>query len=205
MKHIAKMMLVAVLLFAANGAFAWGIGGYVDFGAGSADMDVKVEGEPTESWKPDIKSNWGLGVTLDSAPMTSDLFSYRLDFGYEAMTLEEDDDDMDFQGVSIDSTFCFTISSSADMRFWVGPTLKLGYIKDAEGSEYPDISLYSFGIGAALGANFPVGNNFIVSPVIGARYNGYSGTADVDDVDVDVDLTGSGTQYYIRLNVLYGN
>lgn len=203
MKHIAKIMLVAAMLFAAKGALALGVGGYVDFGAGSADIDVE---DVDENWKPDITSNWGAGITLDTAPMTTDLFSYRLDFGYEAMTLDDDSDDesekMDFQGVSIDNTFAFTIMSNADMRFWIGPTIKLGYISDNEGSEYPDISMYTFGIGAALGANFPVGNNIIISPVIGARYSGISGTAEMDDVDID--LTGTATQYYIRLNVLYG-
>ena len=204
MKHAAKLMLAAALLFAANGAHALGLGGYAEFGGGKADIDSKMSGYPTQNMKPDVKSNWGVGFSLDTAPMTTDLFSYRLDVGYEAFDYD-DNGTTSFAGVSADNTFAFTIMSNADVRVWAGPTLKLGYYKDTEGKSQPDIELFTFGAGAALGANFPVGSNIIIAPVLGARYNGVAGTASDSSWPKDATISGTSTAYYIKLNVLYGN
>lgn len=196
MRNLKKLAIVLCFLLASSSAFALGLGGYAQFEGGSGSV------EPDEGPSMDFTTSaWGIGFTLDTDPMTSGLWSYRLNLGYQGMTLdfEDSDDEADGHAWVADNTFAFTISSDKVMRIWAGPVIRLGSIADDE--DAVDITLGEFGIGAAVGLNYQAAEKFIVSPSLVLIYSGLSGEAEDDTGDTD--LEGSIFTYGLKVDFLY--
>lgn len=200
MRHLMKLAMVLGFVALSSHAYALGLGGYLQFEGGSGSIEADV---PDSSSEDITSSAWGIGFTLDTNPMTSELWSYRLNLGYQGASIDSDEaesESQDFAGFVLDNTFAFTISSDKMMRIWAGPVIRLAsYSSDEDGA---DTTLGMFGIGAAVGLNYQVADKFIVSPSLVVVYNGVSGEVD-PDVGDKVDLDGSLFTYGLKVDCLY--
>lgn len=197
MRNFKKLAMVLCFLLVSSSAFALSLGGYAQFEGGSGTV------EPDEGDSIDFTSSaWGVGFTLDTDPMTKDLWCYRLNVGYQGLTFDMDepiDDTLDMTGWFLDNTFAFTIANDGMMRYWAGPVIRLSSMEDDE--EGGDVTLGGFGIGVAAGLNYKVADKFVVSPSLNLIYSGLSG--EIEGPGYKEDLTGSIFTYGLKVDFLY--
>lgn len=203
MRNLKKLAVALCFLLASSSAFALGLGGYAQGEWGSGNVEVDVSGSPDV----DITTSaWGIGFTLDTNPMTSGLWSYRLNLGYQANSITFDtpdgDDTSDFDGFVADNTFAFTLMSDKMMRVWAGPVVRLAsFSNDEDGTE---TMLGAIGVGAAIGMNYQVADKFIVSPSVTGVWNYLAGSIDpFEETGDKEDLTGSSWAFGFKVDFLY--
>jgi len=201
---IAYVLVLTVLLFATN-AFAAQFGMYVDLGTGSGEAEYDSPG----SVEFDIDSgSFGVGFQLETNPLTANkVFSYRLQVGYEAWNIEDDQNvTLELGGVVANNTFAFGGNTSDKVRLWGGPQVLVGFYTGETDKEYngDEISFTgaAFGIGLAGGANFGLGSGkTILTTTIGVRRLGFAGETEwYNDTD---DLSGATTEIFFSVGILF--
>lgn len=200
MRNLKKLAVALCFLLASSSAFALGLGGYAQFEGGTGTIEPEVGGDV------DVTSSaWGLGLTLDTDPMTAGLWSYRLNLGYQGATFDPDaegpeGESTDFDGFVVDNTFAFTLMNDKMMRVWAGPVIRLASYMNDENNVETTVGV--FGVGAAVGLNYLAAEKFIVSPSLTVGYNWMSGTSN-PDVGPDEDFDMTMFTYGLKVDFLY--
>ncbi|HEY6007865.1 MAG TPA: hypothetical protein VIU40_06030 [Geobacteraceae bacterium] len=206
MRRIAMIFAAAAMCMAlgASRASAVGVGGYLELGGGSGEFEFS----DISNSEFDVDASYGgLGFVLDTSPGGTGVFSYRLNVGFEGLTLDPDDfdDNIELGGFVIDNTFAFAVVRAPAVRVWVGPQIRLAYYSGETENSNLDTDLGAFGIGLAAGANIypnPQGR-FALAPSLGFRRVGYAGEMD-DGFGGTDDLEGYTNLFYLNLAVLFG-
>ncbi len=198
-------LVFIVLLFTGNSS-AIGLGMYINFGGGTGEAELDVEG----SEEFDIDTNFfGVGFQFETNPLSvkKKVFSYRFQAGIEGRNIEKDDDmTMELGGLVINNTFAFGGNPSKKIRLWIGPQVLVGFYGGETDEEYlgDEISFSgaAFGLGVAGGANFGLGSGkTILTTTIGVRSIGFAGEAEW--YDQDEELTGNAGEFFFSVGILF--
>ncbi len=207
MKKMIEMIVVglAVVGIWSSSASATALGGYLELGSGSGQLDYGFTG----SQEFDVDTGFfGGGFTLETDPVTLDkLFSYRLQVGLEGRGLVDNNDvALTLGGIAITNTFAFGKNISERFRIWGGPQVFLGFYdgetdEDVMGDRI-DVSVGAFGVGIAVGGNYAIGNGkTIMTVTTGVRRLGFAGSA--EHLDQSEDITGNTNEFFLSLGVMY--
>jgi len=197
-------LVLAVLIFASN-SFAAGFGFYFDYGRGSGEAEFDDSGADEFDIDTDF---FGVGIQFETNPLTKNkVFSYRLQVGYEARDIEDDENmTLELDGLVINNTFAFGGNTSERVRIWGGPQVLVGFYdgetdKDLLGDEL-SFSGDGVGLGVAGGANFGVGSGkTILTTTIGVRTLCFIG--DTEWYDEDDQLNGYTTEFFFSVGILF--
>ena len=197
-------VLLTVLLFASN-SFAAGYGLYIDYGSGSGEAEFDASGSDEFDIDTDF---YGIGFQLETSPLTKNkVFSYRLQVGYEARDIEDDENTtIELDGLVINNTFAFGGNTSERVRIWGGPQVLIGFYDGETDDDFfgDEISFTGagFGLGAAGGINFGLGSGkTILTTTIGVRVFGFAG--ETEWYDEDEDLEGATTEFFFSVGILF--
>ncbi|MCG5547567.1 hypothetical protein [Halorhodospira halochloris] len=149
--------------------------GYIEFDNG-VDFERDIESEA-----------YSLGYVFDSPPNGPSLSSNRLNIGIGAQAFEDDESEfnvdwVEARGFYMDNTFGFHFLGNHGLRWWGGPSVRLGLYS---GEHDPgDNTLHlDIALGATTGVNIDL-DGVIISPSLAYRshhFYGYSGHCFIDD------------------------
>lgn len=175
--YFATAVLLAPTATLAEGA---GNGFFFEGSGGSGDFEFDEGGEY------DFDTQLGsLGYVFDSAPTGNQPFNYRLNVGVGQQKLDFDaGGEIDAAGIHVDNTFGFRFIARNNVRWWGGPSVRVGYYYSNDGyePEYAD-----FALGFKTGVNFDLGG-VTLSPSVAWRAHGAAGS---DNRSYDNDFTAS--------------
>jgi hypothetical protein len=175
----------------------------------SADFGVFLEGSSgSGEFDPDYGAEFDIdtetrsfGFVLDTATTDESGFNYRLNVGYSALTLEfGPGEEFDSKGIYADNIFGFALMKSETFRWWLGPSVIVGYYSGDD--SYGDYSFFEFGVGIVSGMNFKLGS-VILAPSIGVRWNGYAGIFEEEGTSYEEDFTFNSTVGFLNLALLF--
>lgn len=182
---------------------ASGFGAYADVGAGNFSFTVSPDGGEDETVDGSA-SSLGLGIVYDSNCAGSGLLNYRLNAGYQAVTVNPDDwsEDESFGFIGIDNTLGFGLVTNETMRLWIGPQVRVGYAWGTGDALTDDATAVVYGIGAAVGLNYHLGQDYDISFMAGARNDWYTGDFSAPDT-TDGNFDGTATYGYFNVSFLW--
>jgi hypothetical protein len=196
-----KWMLVPLLfavLLSPLAASAVGVGGYAQTSLGTLNwnFDPDLPGVGGDD-SADLLAG-GFGFLLDTNCAKRTLLNYRLSAGVEWTSLNFDDaGDGTLAGLTVDNTLGFGLATNAQMRFWLGPDVRLGYHWGDVGL-LNDVAVAEVGIGPVAGMNLHFGRFWDLALSLGVRWSLWRG----DDGDADVDIDGDGLSATFRIGIL---
>ncbi|MBN2402898.1 MAG: hypothetical protein JXN64_10920 [Spirochaetes bacterium] len=216
-----KIMLKYVMLFIfgffafSSDLYAIGLGGYITGAGGSYDWTYSMrEYDETEITVDSNVFKLGGGFILDTAVAKDTLFNYRLNVGYTALVIDNEEGVYDIYGwdFHVYNTFGFGLVRTESIRFWIGPQAGLGlYYGEWDVSEdtYDTNSFSTFflSIGGAIGLNYNISSRFSLGFDGGIRFASHSGYGELGDQTYDI--TGSGAEFFanvcfiVRINDSY--
>ena len=224
----AAIFFISMLF--AQSAFAFGIGGYVNFGAGNVEFEESWDAE--DPWAR-LKNEgdvtfYGFGFLLDTAVAKNRVFNYRLQVGYEDAEFDIDtvvnretgadisnfvaDFKLDVDQIVFDNTFGFGIVRKENLRLWFGPQIRVGYISgngdltDISGTRLElDFDGVIFGFAPVVGANFNFSNNLTLGLDLGYRFSLFAGELEKSGLGQwgGDDFDGNMNTYFINFALIY--
>jgi len=195
------IILMGVLLVgtvAATDASAVGLGFYLEGGGGSGEHTINPDVGPNFDEDVDV-SHGGVGFMLDTDVLNKGVFNYRLNVGFESMTIKPDTggNDLDFGGIVVMNDFGFAIVRNKKLRFWGGPEVKLG-IYSGEDDANQDVDLVTFGVGPVLGLNIRLSSSVFLALKGGVLVTAYGGQAETYDIE-----DGKATVGFFNIGLLF--
>ncbi len=181
-KKLVSVLLFAMLIFSASGAWAIGIGLYGTGGLARDYINLK-------DYNRDIQTHdyyGGIGFILDTAAAKDELFGYRLKLEWNQFNVKDINRDIESTGfnyVGMYHTFGFGVIRTELIRFWIGPQIGLSYTfgrGNSEGFYIPYISdkyklklnAVGFDALAAVGVNVNLEKMITVFADVAAGYMG---------------------------------
>lgn len=205
---VVALLSLFIFFIGATGVYAVGLGPYVEIGGGSGDWEY--DSSDYNYWEDSVNvdtRNAGFGFVLDTSPRDSKVFNYRLNVGFERHDVEfPSGATIELGGLTVDNTFGFSVVRNRNVRFWIGPQIRLAYYTGDRGNV--DYSITAFGIGPILGVNFAMGPAATISLSGGIRILGYAGEEEYlyynsyEDNTADITLTGG--MGFFNVSILFG-
>jgi hypothetical protein len=199
---VSLLVLCWMVALPAMDADALGLGGYINFSSGTSTWTAD---DGNSEW--DIDSDrkiTDLGFVLDTAVARDTLFNYRLQLGYE--NWEDDNaagEKLDLTGFVMTHDFGFGVLRTPNVRLWLGPEVKLAFVTGSpDGSPDFDVSLFDFGIGPVIGANFNIGSTVTLAVKTGYLFEGFAGVGRQSSFD-DITYTGRASEIFINFAILF--
>lgn len=193
------------LLIVTNTSFATGLGIQIpSIGSGTANYTVEGDYEDSD-YEMDL-SHIGIGFVLDTRVANPGVFNYRMNINYETVDLGNEDQWKDgFNSFSIDNTFGFAVLQTTVVRMWIGPQIRIAYMRFSH-DDYPvDVNLIGLALAPVLGANFNLGRVVSLCPELGYRFSFYGGSMSWDS-EYDIDdraWTMNNREFFLRFNILF--
>lgn len=207
MKRLLKTALLPVAAFCIAAlpisSHASGIGGYLGVGTGSFDFDVDIDGGGTDTAEGSA-TGLAAGFAFDTNCAKANLINYRLNAGFESVAINPDDsgEDESFGYVGIDNYLGFGLVTNEDMRLWIGPMARIGYAWGTGDGMTDDASAVVFGLGAAIGLNYHLGQDYDISFVAGGRNDWYNGDFKAAD-STEGNFDGTATYGFFTISFLW--
>jgi len=188
-------LLLTTVLWHGTATAAVGLGPYLELGGGGGRAEWDSD---YDDWEITATSG-AIGFALDSSPIGPQRFAYRLNVGLAAFNLIDEDGDKFFRyerafddvevpvaGIAFENYFTFAAVNRPHLRWWVGPTVGLGfyggesdrYLLDSGASGEIKANLAAFDFGAATGLNLLLGRNLVLAPTAGVRWVVLGGTGE---------------------------
>lgn len=223
MKKLSFLLAMLLVFAYAGAASAAGLGFYATAGGGSADWDLSTPSS-FGSYNKDT-SHGGFGIFLDTNVAKNQLFNYRLSLGAEDFKSRPGEGTAiyDLSGVVLDQDFGFGLVRTKDVRFWLGPELRLAVFEGTVQNsltgqtlqfcswgrcEDYKVSLVGIGIGPVIGLNIHMGDTVSFALKGGYLSTTYSGTGSYPNcstcTDTDFDVT-EGHTFINAAIILRGN
>lgn len=243
-----RWLLITVVIWGIGlgSSYAGGLGFYGALAGSSMNLEMDYDAE-TYYWDEDWDEDWdgvdeeydvgrlGLGFVWDTCPARDLLVNYRLEAGFHSTVLERTDIDFDDEhisfsdkklegyGITINNSIGFGVVRKANLRFWLGPAVRLFYERvDLEDkfdedddwiSEDTELAVIGMGLGPVLGVNFRVGTAMMLSFSGGISFNTVFASSDLrfhydEDreeyySDASAEGVGSETMIYLRFSTLF--
>jgi hypothetical protein len=203
MKSYRSIILIITaigMLAFSDSTRAGGFGFYVQAGGGNAEWEADdLRGD--FDFETDA-GHAGLGVVYDSNVSRNTLFNYRASLGYESVVHDPDNgwDDIKLNSYVLDQDFGFGLYRTTDMRFWIGPELRISYSQGSpEDDDDLEFKLWGFGVGPVAGINFHMSRKVSLCLKAGLLAISYAGELE-DDRDRINDETYVMSQGYAFFN-----
>lgn len=210
-KYIVTLFtLLFFQITTATSVFAVGFGFYLPFGIGESDTEIESDfGTISSEWDTSFT---GLGFVFDTNPAGHRLFNYRLNFGYEAGNYEFNSNNTDYYRLVCDNSFGFGLIKTEKFRLWVGPRIRIAYMKIDE--RYGDTAdPFGLGIGPVVGLNFNIGPKVTLGFDVGYRYTKYwddisSERIDDDDdanaeYELSADYESDESEFFVNFSLMF--
>lgn len=168
--------------FGLSEASAFGLGVYGGLSSSTADVTVENSNTGIGSTLSKDAGHKSFGLILDSAVAKDKLYNNRFQIGLDQFTLKpgQGASSYDLKGLVISNDFGFGIVRSEYVRFWIGPELRISFLRgetqNSLGVATHDTTLIGWGIGPVLGLNVNMGKAAALGIKGGYLYNGYYGT-----------------------------
>ncbi len=193
----------AALVAAGTNASASGMGGYLGISAGTLDIDWDL-GVTTQFKSEGDLLGLGAGFVYDTTVARDELVNYRVMAGYEYMDINLDNysDDEVFHDIYIDNFIGFGVYRAENMRVWVGPELRIGYMIGGGDTLTDDARGVELAIGPAVGINMHTGPDFSFALTGGIRQQYFWGNWE-DPTGDEHDFDGDAIQAYFNIAILF--
>jgi len=208
MKNSMRIFLVCAGLLAAlaasgERAHATGLGFYGTLGAGNFDGDIKPDLGAKVSASDNL-TKLGAGFAFDTNCATSQLINYRLLAGFETTDVNQNawKRNESFASFSIDNILGFGLVATKEMRFWVGPELRAGYMWGTGSGFTKDANSVVLGLGGAAGINYHLGEDYDLAFQAGVRNEWLNGTWNYSNASKG-DFDGNQTYGYFTISFLW--
>lgn len=208
MKRLATPALVALSLavaicFTAGSALASGMGPFLQGNSGG--LTWKFDNSATGSEDVDASVlGVGAGFSFDTNCARDELVNYRINIGleYAALDFEKTSEDDATAGLFFDNYIGFGVLRNEKLRLWVGPEVRLGFIKGI-GDAYTD-KLFgtTFGVGPAAGLNLHLSRELDLALTTGIRFDMTTGSWE-DQSGSTESFDGSGTVVHFTVSLLF--
>jgi hypothetical protein len=201
---IPCIIVCCLIVFPITNAGAVGLGFYVERGSGSSDWEEEDDYDNTNDFDTDDKRA-GFGFVLDTNVAQDRLFNYRLQIGYEKRDTEIKNsiDSADLKGFVMSHDFGFGVLRTRNVRLWLGPELRLAYYTGSPKiNDDLDISIFEYGIGPVVGANFNIGSTVTLAVKTGYLFQGFVGIGE-DDFDDEYTYTGTSRNFYVNFAIIF--
>lgn len=182
MKRLLNFLVVFLLILSSNvlKISAIGLGIYVTYGQGNSIFNFENNVNYINS-SVDYNASYkiyGLGGVFDTKIAKKGIFNYRLNLGYEYCSYEAEAPifqemvsnlpakSIGFLRGIVDNTFGLAIISNQDLRFWIGPTIRLIYQQSLSTDNYLD---FGIGLGGIIGVNWHTNRNISICGELGYR------------------------------------
>lgn len=155
----ALCVLTALLVLAPARVMAYGFGVSGTFASGSLQTeDYAIFGNGSSTAKYH-ETRYALGLLYDSNVARQRLFNYRLGIAYQDLNARSGDGKYRLKGVTFDHQFGFALYRTATSRWWVGPHVKVEFLKGRETHDgyRSNESVVGVGLGPVLGVNIGLG------------------------------------------------
>jgi hypothetical protein len=208
LKHLSVVtfLMVICLFFYSPSLHATGLGIQIpSIGSGSAHYEVDWDNDGTTEDDLDI-SHVGFGFVLDTRVANPGVFNYRLNLNYENADLGNEDQWGDgFSRFAIDNTFGFAVLQSPVVRMWLGPQIRIAYMKFSQDNYYSEVNSIGFAFAPVLGANFNLGSVVSLCPELGYRFSFYVGSLTFDEeyMNEEGTWTMNNNEFFLRFNILF--
>ncbi len=200
MKSTIRLFAVTLclLLSFALPATAARHGFFLDLAGGSGEAEWDSD---AHDWDIDTGSA-AVGYAFDSDPAPDQIFNFRLHVGLARLDIEDDNNDtVESDGIYAETIFGFAPVRTTQMRWWLGPLVRIGYYH-GEGDGFDlDLDFAEFAIGAATGLNIDLGG-VVIAPSIGVRFTGYAGEGEGEN-DFEDDWEAGATSVFFNLATLF--
>jgi hypothetical protein len=186
------------LLMSSTNVFAVAMGPYIDLSSGSGDFEYDYS--VTTS---DIDTGaFAIGFALDTAPTDENSFNYRLNVGLSRENIEDSSGyTFELSGLQVENVFGFSLMRKDDFRWWMGPSVGIGFYGGESEDGAADVNLTQFSLGGATGLNFKINENVIIAPSLGFRITGAAGT--VEEGPYKSDFSAGFTMAFINVSILF--
>lgn len=220
---LRDLALICVALTTPTASMAIGLGANVGYSyrTGTPDQgqtDALENGFPLSiDWSSnDVR----VGLTLDTAVARDRLFNYRLNVDYQRswVTVSGLPQTINYDGGELENIFGFGIVRKPEMRWWVGPALRLAGGSGLVTVNTPtsifirDATQVEVGPGIVTGINLHRGDRFSVGMTAGYYVNwavfnindvGPNLVTPVPGSTVDAQYTGALHRFSVGMQVLY--
>lgn len=191
-------IIICLLLFTALPAAAARHGFFIDLAEGSGDAEWDWD---THDWNIDTGSV-AVGYVYDSDPTPDQPFNFRLNVGLARLEIEDDyNDTVKSDGVYLETIFGFAAVRTTQLRWWLGPLLRIGYYHGEGDGFNLDLDFAEFAVGAATGLNIDLGG-VIIAPSLGVRFSGYAGEGE-DENHFKDDWDARATSVFFNIATLF--
>lgn len=198
------ILALAGLLIMPTTSLATGLGIQIpSIGRGTANYTIEGDYEDFD-YEKDI-SHFGFGFVLDTRVANPGVFNYRMNINYESVNLGTDDEWEDgFGRFAIDNTFGFAVLQTTIVRLWLGPQIRVAYMKYNTSDDHPiEVNLIGLAVAPIFGANFNIGSVVSLCPELGYRFSFYAGSGGYED-ETDTDpMNMDNKEFFLRLNILF--
>ncbi len=191
-------LLACLLLCFTLPANAARYGFFLDAAGGSGEAEWDSD---SDEWDIDTGA-FAIGFAMDSDPAPDQFFSLRLNVGLASLDIEDDNNDtLECGGIYAETIFGFSPLRTTQMRWWIGPLVRIGYYH-GEGDDFDvDLDFAEFAIGAATGLNIDLGP-VVLAPSIGWRVSGYAGDGKQENGFKD-DWSGGASSIFFNFATLF--
>ena len=196
---LSSLPIIACLLLCfALPADAARYGFFLDLAGGSGEAEWDSD---SDEWDIDTGS-FAVGLAIDSDPTPDQVFNLRLNIGLTSLDIEDENNDtLECGGIYGEAIFGFSPIRSTQMRWWIGPLVRIGYYH-GEGEDFDvEVDFAEFAIGAATGWNIDLGS-VVLSPSIGWRISGYAGDGEMEN-GFDDDWSGGASSVFFNFATLF--
>jgi hypothetical protein len=149
---------------------------------------------------------------MDTRVARAGVFNYRLNLGYESVDYGFDNDEK-FSRISLDNTFGFGVLQTRIVRLWLGPQVRLAYMRYYyeydSGNGSSEINLVGLGLAPVFGANFNLGSVISICPELGYRFEFYGGQESYNYDDGfysssdEIDYVSVNREFFIKLSIIF--
>jgi len=218
-------LLIVLVYCLPSSAKAIGFGPYVDVSTGSGEWNNWCLWGPCSSDDYDITTA-GFGLAVDTAPTGKTIFNYRLSIGYERQDMEDIepmypeygssyDLTLKLHGISVENVFGFAVLRRPNLRWWVGPLVRIGFYKGETEDYYgvlgdrrrTEADLTEYGVGVSSGVNIRVRKNMVLAPEAGFRFVYADGDGtDINDtigIRSEKDIDGSFSAVFLNFALIF--
>lgn len=205
---VKPILILAVLsLLLTTSGLTTGLGIYVPtYGKGTATATI---GDSDYDFEYDI-NHIGFGFVMDTRVARAGVFNYRLNLGYESVDYGFSNDET-FLRLTIDNTFGFGVLQTRIVRLWIGPQVRLAFMRYFYEFDYGSNEILVGGLGLApvFGANFNLGSVISICPELGYRFEFYGGQLSTDyDYIYDSstesdDYISVNKEFFIKLSIIF--
>lgn len=211
---IVALLAALLLMLLPSTSWALGLGLNLGYAYRIGTLGAEDTALSTNNSYPDLdfsSNDLNVGLTLDTAVARDRLFNYRLNVDYVRGWIDPDtvpglspNAETTSDGVDLENIFGFGVVRRPDLRWWVGPSLRISIARalsvDSGAAQYFASPLVNVGAGIVTGVNLHRGRHVSAGMTLGYDINF---AVYAFDAPIDIQYTGALHRVTLGVTVLY--